>query len=156
MNYDNRDKTSLPSVGVYKKSEISLLEILGMLDIIYSTGKDGAVATYVGVARNTSRDGKPVSYVEIEAYEENANIEISKICRETTEKYSLSFVGIWHLVGRFTPGEPIVLVVISGGRRAAVLDALKEAINRYKTEPAIFKKEVYTDGTQRWIEEKQH
>lgn len=153
MNVKERDITSLPTVGIYKKGALNLLEILGMIDTIYSTGRDGAVATYMGVARNISKDGKPVSYVEIEAYEENANIEISRICRELVEKYGLSFVGIWHLTGRFMPGELIVLVVVSGRRRNAVFEGIKEAIERYKTEPAIFKKEIYTDGTYKWIEE---
>jgi len=153
MNEQKQDRASLPNVGVYGRESINLLDILSKIDVVYSTGKDGAVATYLGVARNISRDGKAVSFLEIEAYEENANIEISKICRELTEKYGLSYVGIWHLTGKFTPGEPVVLVVVSGKRRAAVLDALKEAIERYKTEPAIFKKEIYVDGTHRWIEE---
>ncbi|MEM3589268.1 MAG: hypothetical protein QXE25_05440, partial [Nitrososphaerota archaeon] len=74
MNTDTSNKNILPNVGIYKKGELNLLEILGMIDIIYSSGKDGAVTTYVGVARNISREGKAVSYVEIEAYEENANI----------------------------------------------------------------------------------
>ncbi len=150
---EQKNVPSLPSVGIYKKGSLNLLEILAQVDVIYSSGKDGAVATYLGVARNTSRDGKAVSYVEIEAYEENANLEISKICRELTEKHELSYVGIWHLTGKFMPGEPIVLVILSGRRRAAVLEGLKEAIERYKTEPAIFKKEVYLDGTHRWVEE---
>lgn len=154
MTNNNYANVSLPVVGMYKKSELNLLKILEMIDLIYSTGKDGAVATYIGVARNISRDGKAVSFVEIEAYEENANMEISRICREVAEKYDLSFVGIWHLTGRFMPGEPIVLVVVSGRGRNTVFEGIREAIERYKTEPAIFKKEVYTDGTQKWIEEK--
>jgi molybdopterin synthase catalytic subunit len=150
---EQKNMISLPSVGVYEKGSLNLLEILARIDLIYSSGRDGAVATYIGVARNTSREGKAVSYVEIEAYEENANLEILKICRELAEKYELSYVGIWHLTGKFMPGEPIVLVVVSGRRRASVLEALKAAIERYKTEPAIFKKEVYPDGTHRWVEE---
>ena len=151
---EQKNAPSLPSVGVYKKDSLNLLEILARVDLIYSSGRDGAVASYIGVARNTSREGKAVSYVEIEAYEENANLEISKICRELADKYELSNVGIWHLTGKFMPGEPIVLVVVAGRRRAAVLEGLKEAIERYKTEPAIFKKEVYPDGTHRWVEER--
>lgn len=154
MNTNTGNKNILPKVGVYKKGELNLLEILSKIDIIYSSGKDGAVTTYVGVARNISRDGKAVSYVEIEAYEENANIEISRICSEVAGKYGLSFVGIWHLTGKFIPGEPMVLVVVSGKGRGAVFEGTREAIERYKTEPAIFKKEVYIDGTHKWIEEK--
>jgi len=150
---EQKNAPSLPSVGVYKKGSLNLLEILARVDLIYSSGRDGAVSTYIGVARNTSREGKAVSHVEIEAYEENANLEISRICRELAEEYELSYVGIWHLTGKFMPGEPIVLVVVSGRRRASVLEALKAAIERYKTEPAIFKKEVYPDGTHRWVEE---
>ena len=142
----------LPSPGVYERGKIDLLKILCALSSVYSSGKIGAVATFLGVARKTSRSGRDVSYVEMEAYEENANLEIARICREVAEKHSLEYVGVWHLLGRFYPGEPIVLVATAGSRRRNVLQGLDETVERYKHEPAIFKREVYVDGTYIWVE----
>jgi len=138
---------------VYSSSDLRIEEIIPVLPEIYEGGEIGAVALYIGVTRAQSRDGREVEMLEIEAYEENANLEIDRICREVKEKHGVAYVGIWHLQGRFKPGEPLVLVVAAGGHREQVIKALHEAIERYKKEPALFKKEVYVDGMHLWISE---
>lgn len=143
----------LPKPGVYSLDSLRMNEIISALSEIYTDGRSGAVALYLGVARSESIYGKKVKHLEIEAYEENANLEIEKICREVREKHSIIYVGIWHLKGLFNPGEPIVLVAAAGGHREPVFRALREAVERYKREPALFKKEVYLDGTHSWITE---
>lgn len=142
----------LPAPGVYAKGTLELFEAMQGLEQVYSRGGVGAVSTFLGVARSISSDGRAVRYVEMEAYERNANLEIARICREVAERHRLAYAGIWHLLGRFTPGEPIVLVATAGARRRGVLDGLEEAVERYKKEPALFKKEVYEDGSYSWVE----
>jgi len=142
----------LPMPGVYAKGSLSLLEAMQGLELIYREGGVGAVSTFLGVARASSRDGRAVRYIEMEAYERNANLEIARICREVTERHGLIYTGVWHLLGRFSPGEPVVLVATAGARRRGVLDGLEEAVERYKREPALFKKEVYEDGSYSWVE----
>ncbi len=89
----------------------------------------------------------------IEAYEDNANAEIERICREVKEAHGVDFVGIWHLEGTFRPGEPVVLVAVTGPHRDRVFEALRESVERYKREPAIFKKEVFKGGGGWWVSE---
>ncbi len=146
---------ALPRTGLYRKGELNLIEVLGSLSAIYSDGSVGAVATFLGVARSTSSDGKGVVEVYMEAYAENAARELNRIVRECEEKYSLRFAGIWHLLGSFSPGEPIVLVAAAGPRRKQVFAALRELVERYKREPALFKRETFKDGTYRWVGEEQ-
>jgi molybdopterin synthase catalytic subunit len=145
--------TTLPRTGVYRKGELDLIEVLRSLSAVYSEGSVGAVATFLGVARSTSSDGKEVVEVYMEAYVENAARELNRIVRECVEKYSLRFAGIWHLLGSFSPGEPIVLVAALGPRRKEVFAALREMVERYKREPALFKRETFKDGTHRWVGE---
>lgn len=141
----------LPRPGVYAASELEISQLLSHLSSLYESGRVGAVAVFLGVARADGSGGRKVAHLEIEAYEENANIEIERICREVSEKHGVSYVGIWHLYGRFRPGEPVVLVAVSARHRSEAFNALREAVERYKTEPALFKKEVYEDGTHAWI-----
>lgn len=61
-------------------------------------------------------------------------------------------MSIYHLIGEFQIGEPIVLVAVGGPRRENVFSAMKESVKRYKTEPALFKKEVYIDGSHEWVD----
>ncbi len=144
---------SLPRTGVYRKGELDLLDLMRSLHAVYSDGTVGAVATFLGVARSSSSDGKEVVEVYMEAYVDNAERELSRIVRECVAKYSLRFAGIWHLLGSFSPGEPIVLVAALGPRRREVFAALQELVERYKREPALFKRETFRDGTHRWVGE---
>lgn len=153
MTIEVADVKGLPRPGVYNGDELRISELLLELSRIYGSGSAGAVAIFLGVARRESKTGKEVKYIEIEAYEENANLEINKICREVAEKHGAAYVGIWHLQGRFNPGEPVVLVAVTARHRASAFNALREAVERYKKEPALFKKEVYTDGSYVWITE---
>jgi len=145
------DALKIPRPGVYPAAALRLEELVQRLSAVYSSGRVGAVALFMGVARGSGRGGRPVRLLVVEAYEENANLEIGNICREVSDKYGVVFTGIWHLTGEFKPGEPVVVVATAGGHRVQVFGALREAVERYKREPAIFKKEVYVDGSHKWV-----
>jgi molybdopterin synthase catalytic subunit len=87
----------------------------------------------------------------IESYEKHANGVLQKICQEVKEKYSLTDILIVHGVGSFSAGEPVVMVLVASPRRKFGFQALTEAVERYKKEPALFKKEIYKDGSSEWI-----
>ena len=87
----------------------------------------------------------------MESYEEHANRTINQICKEVNKKFKTNFVTICHFIGEFETGEPIVFAAVGGKHRKESFLALEEAVERYKKEPALFKKEVYLDGTQKWM-----
>ncbi|MCL7387803.1 MAG: molybdenum cofactor biosynthesis protein MoaE [Thaumarchaeota archaeon] len=146
------EKKGLPAPGVYGKEELDLWKLLSRMQDALVGGSSGAVASFLGIVKSIGSNGKRVEHLEIEAYDRHANPTIQRICEETREKFGLEFVGIWHLKGRFKVGEPLVLVVVAGKSRKEVFQALEEAVNRYKTEPALFKKEAYEDGTYAWLD----
>ena len=139
--------------GVYEKGKVDFVDLVRWVFELVGSGEVGAVAFFVGVAKKMGKgEEKEVVVLEMESYVEHANRAIARICEEVRSKYSLSFVGIWHLVGRFEVGEPVVMVVATGVSREPVFNGLREAVERYKREPALFKKEVYVDGSYKWIE----
>ena len=108
--------------------------------------------SFLGVARLESADGsKKIESLVIESYEKHANSVLQKICVEVQKKYSLIDILIVHGLGQFKAGEPVVLVLVASSRRKQGFDALRDAVERYKKEPALFKKEVYSDGSTSWI-----
>lgn len=137
--------------GVYEKRHIDLLGELSTALEAKLSGKVGAVMVFLGVAREEGESSKKVAKLVMESYEEHANKAIARICSEVKKKFKVSFVLIYHLLGEFRTGEPVVLVIVGGARREGVFSAIGEAVRRYKTEPALFKKEVYIDGTHEWI-----
>ncbi|MGC8557385.1 MAG: molybdenum cofactor biosynthesis protein MoaE [Nitrososphaeria archaeon] len=140
----------LPYSGLYRKGSLDLYELLRE-SLASQTGESGIVLSYFGITKGFSE--KPVKKLVIEAYKEYADSALKKICENTIEKYSLSDCRIFHLEGQFDPGEPIVLIIISSRSRTGALGAMPEVVERYKKEPTIWKKEIYHDGTSKWIKE---
>ena len=109
----------------------------------------GAVATFVGTVRRSSR-GRDVLYLEYEAYEEMAEPMLEQLAGELTAKHGLSKVAIHHRTGRVEIGEASVVIAVSAPHRGAALDACREAIDTLKTTIPLWKKEVYAGGEE-WI-----
>lgn len=107
--------------------------------------KAGAMATFVGVVRGTGAGGK-VQKLELQAYEEKADEVLAQICNELKKKPGIVDVQIHHLVGEFKVGEDLVYVLVAGAHRQQVFPVLKEAVERYKKEAPIFKKELVATG----------
>jgi len=114
-----------------------------------SSDDAGAVATFVGTVRRSSR-GRDVEYLEYEAYAEMAEPMLSQLGEDLTERHGLTAVAIHHRVGRVDVGEPSVVVAVSAAHRAAALDACREAIDTIKATIPLWKKEVYAGGEE-WI-----
>ncbi len=51
-------------------------------------------------------------------------------------------VQIHHLLGEFSVGEDLVYVLVAGSHREYIFPVLEEAVERYKKEAPIFKKET--------------
>lgn len=116
------------------------------------SGEAGGLLFFLGTVRGRSKDGRRVSRLVIEAEMDMATEELGRIAEEVTSKFGLEDARIVHATGKMRPGDHIVLVALAGKSREQVLPAMKESIHLYKTRPLIFKKEVYEDGTARWIE----
>jgi molybdopterin synthase catalytic subunit len=109
----------------------------------------GAIATFLGMVRNRSRD-RTVLYLEYEAYEGMAEDVMAQLAAELGERHELSAIAIHHRVGRVEIGEPSVVIAVSSPHRAAALAACKEAIDTLKETVPLRKKEVY-EGGEEWI-----
>ncbi len=137
--------------GIYSKDRLNISALVKELLEEKQPENVGAIVTFLGITKKSGLEGKEVDRIEMESYEEHANRTIQRICREVEMKYGATSVRIYHMIGRFKVGDPIVFVVVTAQTRSQAIPALEESIHRYKTEPALWKKEVYTDGTNQWI-----
>ena len=112
---------------------------------------DGAVTTFVGVVRDNTK-GRGTSYLVYDAYKEMAEKKIREVGDEIKDKWEVNCVGILHRVGRLEIRDISVLIAISSPHRKASLEACHYAIDRLKDMVPIWKKEVWTDGGEAWIE----
>ena len=109
----------------------------------------GAVATFVGTVRRSSR-GRDVLYLQYEAFEEMAEPMLVRLATELQAKHGLCKVAIHHRVGRVEIGDASVVIAVSAPHRAAALEACREAIDTLKGTIPLWKKEVYAGGEE-WI-----
>lgn len=109
------------------------------------SGEEGAVVSFLGLVRN---DG--IDRMEVEAFEEVAEQELSRIRAEAIAKFGVSRVDIIHRVGSLSVGDRIVLIVVGASHRKAAFLGCEYIIDRIKESVPIWKKE-YTAGGSRWV-----
>ena len=120
------------------------------LDEEVRTDADGAVLVFRGVARRFSR-GRDVVHLEYEAYPEMAEKTMAQIGDEIQSQWqSVSKVAIVHRTGVLQIGQASVVIAIASPHRADAFRACQYAIDRLKEIVPIWKKEVWSDGSQ-WI-----
>jgi molybdopterin synthase catalytic subunit len=112
--------------------------------------RHGAVVTFVGVVREMSDSGRPVRYLEYEAYDELALREMEAIVRRIEAQWPDCSVAIVHRVGRLEIGETSVAIAVATPHRAVAFEACRLAIDRLKETVPIWKKEVFLDG-EAWV-----
>jgi molybdopterin synthase catalytic subunit len=146
--------------GVHKKGTFSLSDVIGNAKKGANFEKAGAIAVFIGVARGETLEGKKVEKLTMEAYEEKANEVLSEICDDLSKKPGIVDVQIHHLLGDFKVGEDLVYVSVAGSHRSDVFSVLREAVERYKREAPVFKKERVVDergkAAEYWISEKEN
>lgn len=129
---------------VHEKGTFSLLDAMNNVRNSDAFQKAGAIATFIGVVRGETEKGERVQKLMLEAYEEKANEVLAKICNDLRREKGIIDVQIHHLLGEFSVGEDLVYVLVAGSHRKDVFAVLEEAVERYKKEAPIFKKEYVT------------
>jgi MoaD family protein len=112
----------------------------------------GAVATFAGVVRNVS-EGKPVAYLEYEAYQEMAIAKMKQVAHEARQQWpQIVDIAIVQRIGHLDVGETAVAIAVSSGHRdEGCFEACRYAIDRLKQIVPIWKKEIGPSG-EVWIE----
>ena len=150
---------SSPHVGVHEKGALSVFDLLKAVKDRRDFHKAGALAMFIGVVRGETPDGETVKKLSLEAYEKKADEVLNNICDELRKKTGVIDVQVHHFVGEFDVGEDLVYVLVAGAHRQDVFQVLEEAVNRYKEEAPIFKKEYVTDKRgqtkSRWVTERE-
>lgn len=140
-------------VGVHRRGELSLSDVLKSIKEKPSFPEAGAFGVFVGVVRGKTTEGEVVQKLHLEAYEERADEVLNGICEELRKRAGIVDVRINHFVGDFDVSEELVYVVVAGAHRDNVFPVLSEAVERYKKEAPIWKKEYLKSGKSSWISE---
>ena len=112
---------------------------------------NGATVLFTGTVRELS-DGRAVSGIDYDAYEEMAGEELARIVRESSERFDTTHVVAEHRVGSLALGEVSVAIAVGHPRRAGAFDAARYVIEEIKLRLPVWKQELFTDGTREWVD----
>jgi|GEM_PF-360951 molybdopterin synthase catalytic subunit len=114
-----------------------------------STPEAGAFVAFEGWVRENN-EGKAVTALEYEAYEELAVKEGQRILEEA-RKFDILKAYCVHRTGPLKIGDLAVIVVVSSAHRKEAFVACEFIINEIKKRVPIWKRESYADGTTSWV-----
>jgi molybdopterin synthase catalytic subunit len=103
----------------------------------------GALLTFIGTVRNTSKEGNKVTFLEIEACGNDAEAKLRSIASEVSEKWQLQNIAICRRVGRLKVGEIALVVVVVAPRRKEAFEACQYVIDRIKLGGITREKDIY-------------
>jgi molybdopterin synthase catalytic subunit len=125
------------------------LDAVQLLREVSAPGR-GATALFVGTVRSMN-GGRPVRAIEYTAYEQMAEREMTDILTEAEQRYEGVVLVAEHRTGLLSVGDASIVVVAAHERRTPALEALRYAIEEIKRRVPIWKRELYSDGTQSWV-----
>ncbi|KAG5672132.1 hypothetical protein PVAND_002286 [Polypedilum vanderplanki] len=134
LTYDKLDPTEISELAVHESC--------------------GAVSLFIGTTRDNF-DGKQVTKLEYEAYDDMAIKIMNKICDEMRLFWpDIKNICIYHRLGLVPVKEASVVIACSSPHRNTSLEALPFALRNLKQSVPIFKREYYKDknGSSEWKE----
>ena len=118
------------------------------LDRLYG---DGAVVSFVGVARGRDRDGQAVAGLHLDHYPGATEASLAAIVADARRRFAISDAMVVHRAGFVAAGEPIVFAAAAAPHRRVAFLAADYLMDRLKTDAMFWKREDGADGG-RWIE----
>ncbi len=115
----------------------------------------GAQAVFVGTVRdrNDPDGGREVVAIDYSAYESMAERVLARIATDLEAAAPGLRMALFHRLGRLAVGEASVAIAAASPRREAALAAIRQALERVKSEAPIWKHEIYADGGTAWRED---
>lgn len=112
---------------------------------------DGAVVSFVGLARSAAKDGAPVTALHLDWHPVMTERSLRVIAEDGAARFGVSDVLVAHRCGAISPGETVVFVAAAAPHRRDAFLAADYLMDRLKTEAAFWKRETGPSGG-RWIE----
>jgi len=114
----------------------------------------GGLAIFLGTTRaeknSANRDLLALHY---EAYDHMALNQLQSLAATARQRWPILKLTLLHRTGDVPVTQPSVLIAVSTPHRADAFDACKFLIDQLKKDVAIWKKEIWDDGTGTWVHE---
>ena len=149
---DSPGAADLDASRVVVSLSATALDAAGAIGFV-SDVRAGGVAVFLGTTRAERRvDGAELEALDYEAYREMAEGQLHSLAQRARGRWPVLRLALLHRTGRVALGEPSVVVAVSTPHRGEAFEACRWLIDTLKAEVAIWKKEVWSDGSGRWVE----
>jgi molybdopterin synthase catalytic subunit len=116
-------------------------------------GRAGGIATFLGTTRaDKNAQGQDLVALDYEAYLEMAIPQFRTLGEAARSQWPIVKQVILHRTGRVELGEASVLVAVASPHRHEAFSACRFIIDAIKADVAIWKKEIWADGTGTWVQ----
>ena len=92
----------------------------------------GAVIAYVGTVRDVSHERRVIFMEHQTSLQDLARHELERIALEMKQRWHLEDISIIHRIGKFRPGEILLVVAVGAPHRVEAFEACQYAIDRFK------------------------
>ena len=109
----------------------------------------GAVACFTGVTRQDNN----VTGLLFETHESLASAVMNDIVTQVRSQFpNLHHVYVQHRLGFVPVGQDNVVIAVSSPHRKDAFGALETLMTELKARLPVWKKEMYSDGSSKWLE----
>lgn len=112
---------------------------------------DGAVVSFVGIARPQANDGSQIEKLVLEHHPTLTPQSLEEVAVAAAQRFDVSHIRVVHRCGEIRPGDPIVFAGAASAHRRAAFEAADYLMDRLKTEAVFWKREDGSGGSS-WIE----
>jgi molybdopterin synthase catalytic subunit len=109
----------------------------------------GAVVSFQGVVRDHDH-GRTVTLLEYEGHPTAGEV-LRAVADEVAAEPAVFAVAVSHRVGVLEIGDVALVAAVSTAHRAAAFAACARLVDEAKARLPIWKRQVFTDGTDEWV-----
>lgn len=114
-----------------------------------STPAAGATVSFSGDVRDNDH-GRSVASLSYEAHP-TAQSVLEKVAAEVLARHDVESIAVAHRHGPIAIGEAALVAAVSAKHRGPAFAALVELVDEVKAQIPIWKHQVFTDGTDEWV-----
>jgi molybdopterin synthase catalytic subunit len=113
----------------------------------------GGISIFLGTTRAETdpNGGRALIALDYEAYQEMAGPQLHDLAKRAAAKWPILKLVLLHRTGSVALGEPSVIIAVSTPHRGEAFDACRWLIDTLKGDVAIWKKEIWADGSGTWV-----
>src|SRR3954471_21371854 len=118
-----------------------------------SDARAGGIALFLGTTRaEKNAQSQDLIALDYEAYTEMALPQLQTLAQASRSQWPIIKQVILHRTGRVELSQPSVLIAVATPHRHEAFAACRFIIDAIKADVAIWKKEIWADGTGTWVQ----